>query len=148
MTTQQEPRWWLGSLAVIKATAADTGGQLTLVEITEPPGAEAPLHVHHNEDEGFLVLDGSARFEVGGETIEARGGDFAFGPREVPHRYTVGPEGCRMLFMFTPGGFEDLLRATSEPATARTLPPPATEPPDMERLAAVARAHGNELLDG
>ncbi len=48
-----EARWWLGSLAVIKATAADSGGQMTIIEITEPPGLEAPLHVHHREDEGF-----------------------------------------------------------------------------------------------
>ena len=45
-------------LAVIKATAADTGGQMTIIEVTEPPGAEAPLHVHHREDEGFWILEG------------------------------------------------------------------------------------------
>ena len=133
---------------MIKATAADTGGQMTLVEITEPPAAEAPLHVHRNEDEGFWVIDGSVRFEVGDETIDARAGDYAFGPRNVPHRYTVGPDGCRMLFMLTPGGFEHLLRKTSEPAAARTLPPSSAEAPDMDQLAAVAAAHGNELLDG
>ena len=143
-----EARWWFGSLAVIRATAADTGGQMTVIEITEPPGVEAPLHVHHNEDEAFWILDGSARFEVGGRKIDARAGDYAFGPRHIPHRYTVGPAGCRMLFILTPGGFEDLLRKTSEPAPSRTLPPPPVEPPDMEQLAAVARAHGNELLDG
>ena len=143
-----EPRWWLGSLAVIKATAADTAGQMTLVEITEPAHAEAPLHLHHNEDEAFWILEGSARFEVAGKEIQAEAGDFAFGPRGIPHRYTVGPEGCRMLFIFTPGGFEDLLRETSEPAGALTLPPPAAEPPDMDQLAAAARAHGNEILDG
>ena len=32
-----EARWWLGALAVIKATAADTGGQLTVVDVTDPP---------------------------------------------------------------------------------------------------------------
>ena len=53
-----EARWWFGSLAVIKATAADTGGQFTIVEVTEPPGAEAPLHVHHREDEAFWILEG------------------------------------------------------------------------------------------
>jgi len=36
-----EAWWWFGSLAVIKASAADTGGQMTIVEITEPPGFEA-----------------------------------------------------------------------------------------------------------
>ena len=31
-----EGRWWLGALAVIKATVADTGGQLTVVEVADP----------------------------------------------------------------------------------------------------------------
>jgi hypothetical protein len=31
-----EARWWLGALAVIKATAADTGGHLTIVDVTDP----------------------------------------------------------------------------------------------------------------
>lgn len=81
-----EAWWWLGALAVIKATAADTGGQMTIVEITEHPDAEAPLHVHHREDEGFWVLEGRVKFEVGDATFEAGPGDYAFGPRGVPHR--------------------------------------------------------------
>ena len=141
-----EARWWLGSLAVIKATAADTGGQMTIVEITEAPGAEAPLHVHHREDEGFWLLEGDVTFEVGDATIEAHAGDYVFGPREIPHGYTVGSAGCRMLFILTPGGFEDLVIALSEPAGSRTLPPPFEEEPDWERVAAIAKAHGIEFL--
>lgn len=141
-----EARWWFNSLAVIRATAADTGGLMSLIEITEPPGSEGPLHVHHREDEGFWILDGSATFEIGDQTIEARAGDYLFGPRDIPHRYSVGSDGCRMLFIMTPGGFEDLVRAMSQPAASRTVPPPSTEEPDWERVAAIARAHGNELL--
>lgn len=141
-----EARWWFQCLAVIKATGADTGGQMSIIEITEPPGSEAPLHVHHREDEGFWVLEGDVTFDVGGTIIEAHAGDYAFGPRDIPHRYTVGPSGCRMLFICTPGGFEDLVIAMSQPALSRTLPPPATEEPDWERIAAIAHAHGTELL--
>ena len=96
---QGEARWWFAALAEIKATAADTGGLLTIVEVTEPPGAEAPLHVHHREDEGFWILEGEVTLYVGDETIEASAGDFVWGPRDIPHRYTVGPNGCRMLFI-------------------------------------------------
>jgi quercetin dioxygenase-like cupin family protein len=141
-----EARWWFGSLAVIKATAADTGGQMTIVEVTEPPRAEAPLHVHHREDEAFWVLDGDVMFEVGDSTIEAHAGDYAFGPRDIPHRYRVGDAGCRMLFICMPAGFEDLVIAMSEPAASRTLPPPPEGEPDWERIAAIAKAHGAELL--
>src|SRR5215211_2929153 len=141
-----EARWWFAALAVIKATAADTGGQMTIVEMTEPPGAEAPLHVHHREDEAFWILEGSVTLYVGDAVIEASAGDYAFGPRDIPHRYTVGPQGCRMLFICTPGGFENLVREMSVPAASRTLPPPSAEAPDFERVAAIARANGCELL--
>jgi quercetin dioxygenase-like cupin family protein len=141
-----EARWWLGMLAVIKATAADTGGLLTLVDVTNPPGAAGPFHVHYREDESFWILEGDAMFEVGDEVIEAHAGDFVFGPRNIPHRYTVGDAGCRLLFIMTPGGFEDLVIAMSEPAGSRTLPPLATEEPDWERVAAIARAYGCDLL--
>jgi quercetin dioxygenase-like cupin family protein len=145
-TDEGEARWWFGSLAVIKASSADTGGQIAIIEVTEPPGAEAPLHVHHREDEGFWLLEGSATFEVGGMTIEAEAGDYLFGPRDIPHRYTVGDAGCRMLFIMTPGGFEEFVIATSEPAASRTLPRPSEVEPDFERLAAMALAYGGELL--
>ena len=142
-----EARWWFSGLAVIRATGADTGGQMTIVEMTEPPGTEAPLHVHHREDEAFFILDGSATIQIGEESFEVGPGDYAFGPRDIPHRYTVGDEGCRMLFICTPGGnFENLVLAMSEPAGARTLPPPSDEEPDMDRIAAIAEANGCELL--
>ena len=141
-----EARWWFGALAVIRATGADTGGQFTIVEMTEPPGTEAPLHVHHREDEAFWILEGSLTLQVGDQTIEVSAGDYAFGPRGIPHRYTVGENGCRMLFICTPAGFENTVREMSVPAGARTLPPPAEEEPDWEHVAAVAKANHCELL--
>ncbi len=141
-----EARWWFAALAVVKVTAADTGGRLTIVEVTEPPGAIAPLHVHHREDESFWILEGDVTVTVGDAVIEAHAGDYLFGPRNIPHRYTVGERGCKMLFITTPGGFEDLVIAMSRPATSRTVPPPFDEEPDWGHVAAVARAHGCELL--
>jgi quercetin dioxygenase-like cupin family protein len=142
---QGEARWWLGALAVIRATAADTGGQLTVVDVTDPPGVEAPLHIHHREDEAFWILDGDVTFEVGGKTIAASAGDFVFAPRDVPHRYKVGDAGSRMLFILTPAGFEELVRATSDPAQSRTLPPPDHPMPDEDRMAAALAAAGCRL---
>jgi mannose-6-phosphate isomerase-like protein (cupin superfamily) len=141
-----EARWWFSSLAVIKVTAADTAGQMTLVEVAEPPGADGPLHVHHREDEGFWILEGDATIEIGDRVYEAHTGDFVFGPRGIPHRYTVGSNGCRLLFIMTPGGFEKLVVEMSQPAESRTLPPPSDEEPDWEHVASVARENGCELL--
>ena len=133
-----EARWWFGALAEIKATAADTGGQMTIVEVTEPPGMEAPLHVHHRDDESFWILEGEVTFEVGDQTIEASAGDYVFGPRDIPHRFTVGDRGCRMLFILVPGGIEHVIRATSEPAATRTLPPPGEHEPSPQEISAVS----------
>jgi quercetin dioxygenase-like cupin family protein len=140
-----ELRWWLGALAEIKLTAADTGGRMTILEVTEPPGAEAPLHVHRREDEAFVVLEGEVTLQVGGASIVARPGHVAFGPRDVPHGYVAGPDGCRMLFVCTPGGFEGLVRDMSEPARERALPP-RDDAPDYARIAAVAESYGCELV--
>jgi mannose-6-phosphate isomerase-like protein (cupin superfamily) len=141
-----EARWWFGSLAEIKATAADTGGLCTIVEVTCGAGYEAPLHVHHREDEGFWILDGRVVFEVGATRIEAGAGDYAFGPRGVPHRFKVGEMGCRMLFILTPGGLEDLIRATSVPAETRSVPQHGGPPPDIDRIKAIVATYGCELL--
>jgi mannose-6-phosphate isomerase-like protein (cupin superfamily) len=141
-----EARWWFGTLAVIKTTAAETGGQLTIVEVSSPPGFEAPLHVHHRDDEGFWILEGSATFEIGDRTIEAWAGDYLFGPRDIPHRYSVGDAGCRMLYIMVPGGMEEVVRATSEPAASRILPPPPDEEPDIDAIKEIVRAYGYELL--
>jgi mannose-6-phosphate isomerase-like protein (cupin superfamily) len=145
-TGEGEALWWLGSLAEIKTTAADTGGLMTIIEITAPPGEQAPLHVHHNEDEAFWILEGDVTIEVGDTSIEAHAGDCAYGPRDIPHRYTVGDAGCRMLFILTPGGLEGLVREMGKPAPSRTVPPPSDEEPDMERIAAIAGRYGCELI--
>jgi mannose-6-phosphate isomerase-like protein (cupin superfamily) len=145
-TALGQPRWFFGMLAEVKASAADTAGQYTLVEITAPPGLEAPLHVHYSEDEGFYVLEGSATIVVGDETVELTAGQHAFGPRDVPHRFIVGPDGARMLWVLAPGGFEHLVEAVSVPAEAPTVPPASVRPP--ENVAEILLRYGNELLGG
>ena len=97
-----EAWWWLGvTLATIKATGEETGGRYTLVEVLEPQGVEVPLHVHHNEDEAFFVLEGEMTFYVGEETIKARSRLVSFRARDVPRtppRWTRGRRGsCSSL---------------------------------------------------
>ena len=145
-TALGQPRWFFGMLAEVKASAVDTGGKYTLVDITAPPGLASPLHVHYTEDEGFYVLEGSMTIVVGDETVELASGQHAFGPRDVPHRFTVGPDGARMIWVLTPGGFETLIEEASVPAEAPTVPPPSVVPP--ENVAEILRRHGNEVLPG
>jgi mannose-6-phosphate isomerase-like protein (cupin superfamily) len=138
--------WWFNSLALVKASARETGGLLSVLEILEPPHEAAPLHVHHNEDEAFVILDGSATFVIGDVTVDAGPGDFLYGPRGIPHRYITGEQGCRLLFILTPGGMEEMIAGMSRPAERLELPPPPDDEPDWEKIAKLASSHGNEIL--
>jgi mannose-6-phosphate isomerase-like protein (cupin superfamily) len=138
--------WFFGMLAEVKASAAETGGQYALLEITAPAGLQTPLHVHYREDEGFYVLSGSVTIEVGDETVELAPGQHAFGPRNIPHRFTVGPDGAHMIWVLTPSGFEDFVDEVSVPAEASTVPPANVVPP--ANAAEIVLRHGMELLEG
>ena len=144
-----DARWWMGSLAIIKATGKDTNEQFSLIEMVEYEGGEAPLHVHHNEDEAFWVLEGSLTFEVGDKTIKAETGTFLFGPKDVPHRYRVDKGPARLLFILAPAGFENFIRETSEPAPSPTLPPQSDVQPseeEMNQFMEIVQKYGCEIL--
>jgi mannose-6-phosphate isomerase-like protein (cupin superfamily) len=144
-----EALWWLGMLATIKATGEQTGGRYSVVEILAPDGYEAVLHVHHQEDEGFYILEGEMTFYVGEQTIEAHPGSSLFGPKDVPHAFTVDSGPARLLFVFSPAGLEGLIREMGEPARSLEVPPQPEEPPDeaeMERMAAIADRYRAEIL--
>jgi quercetin dioxygenase-like cupin family protein len=144
-----EALWWFGVLATIKATGEQTGGRYALLEILAPDGYEGVLHVHHFEDEGFYILEGEMTFYVGDQTIKAHPGSYLFGPKDVPHAFTVDSGPAKLLFIFTPAGLEDGIREMGEPARSLTVPPQPEEPPDeaeMERLMAIAARYGGEIL--
>ncbi len=151
-TFAQEPGegeawWWVGLLATIKATKEQTDGRYTLVEILAPDGYGSVLHVHHREDEGFWILEGELTFYVGDQTIKAHPGSFLFGPKDVPHAFTVDSGPAKLLFVLSPAGLEDLVRDMGEPAGSLTVPPQA--PPseaEMLQMAAIAAQHGAEIL--
>jgi mannose-6-phosphate isomerase-like protein (cupin superfamily) len=144
-----EAWWWVGMVATIKATKEQTGGSYSLVEILAPEGYGSVLHVHHREDEGFWILEGELTFCVGDQTIKAHPGSFLFGPKDVPHAFTVDSGPARLLFVLSPAGFEDLVREMGEPARALTVPPQPEAPPDeaeMQQMSAIGARHGVELL--
>src|SRR4051794_8848108 len=143
-TARGQQRWFFGMLAEVKASAADTGGRYTLVEITAPAGHQVPLHVHYADDEGFYVLEGSVSILVGEQTVELEAGQHAYGPRDVPHTFTIGPEGAKMLWVLAPSGFEDFIEEVSVPAERPTIPPADVVPP--ADAAEIVLRHRMELL--
>jgi len=97
-----EALWFLGVLATIKASRETTDGRLAVIEHLAPRGAGSPLHVHHNEDEWFYVTEGELTFWVGGQLIDAPAGSFVYGPRGIPHTFTVTSPEARFLLSPSP----------------------------------------------
>jgi quercetin dioxygenase-like cupin family protein len=142
-----EALWFLGSLLTVKIGRKGSAGRVCAIEHLCPQGFGAPVHRHSREDEWFYVLAGEMTFYIGEEVVEAPAGSFLYGPRGVPHSFTVdSPGGAQFLLVAEPADFEGFVIALSEPATARTLPPPSVQPPDLARLAAVAAEYGIEIL--
>lgn len=110
---------------IFKATGEETGGAYLLMEYRAPTGFAGPaMHVHHERDEAFFILDGNVTFTVDGRDVEATAGAFVFVPRGTAHRFAIPPTGARFLTLFTPAGMEDFfveLVAAGHPPAPETV---------------------------
>ena len=141
-----EALWFFGALVIVKASGETTAGRVTVIEHLAPEGSGPPIHVHHREDEWFYVIEGELTFWVGGRIIKAPTGSFVYGPRDIPHTFTVTSPQARSLVVTEPAGFERFMRALSEPAAARTLPPAGVPLPSRDKIMAAAAEFGLEIL--
>ena len=141
-----EALWFMGFLATIKATGEETAGRVAVIHHLGPQDAGSPLHVHHREDEWFYVLEGELTFWVDGQVSVAPAGSFVYGPKGLPHTFIVSSEMARFLLVTEPAGFENFTRALGQPAERREIPPPATEPPDVEGLTKLAATFGLQII--
>lgn len=143
---QGELLWFFGGLTTVKADAEDTDGRALITEQLSPRGSGSPLHVHHNEDEWFYVLDGQLTIWVDGTTHVVDAGGFVYGPKGIPHTFVVSSERARFLLVTHPADFGGFVRALAERAPAAEMPPAADGPPDMAFVAQKAAEHGLEIL--
>jgi len=67
------------------------------------PGQAQMAHVHAGSDKVYLVLDGSCRFSIGGETAIHGVNSAVLAPAGVEHGVeNPGPGDARLLVMITP----------------------------------------------
>lgn len=96
---------------------------ISLVEvILAPKSLGAPPHVHSNEDEVFIVLEGTVHFLNGKEEVVAKKGTIASLPRGHFHGFwnpTKKP--AKMALIIAPGHFEKFFYAV-EKAVKETKP--------------------------
>jgi quercetin dioxygenase-like cupin family protein len=94
--------------------ASATNGSYSVTEILSSPGDSTPVHLHENEDEYILVVEGTARVLYGDKTFDATTGTMIGLARGIPHALgnpTDTP--IRLLITARPGGVEELLRLIS-----------------------------------
>ena len=135
----------LGTVTVSRLLGAeDTGGRLSLVELTGLPGSGPGPHLDPWE-ESFYVLSGRLAFRVEEDgavrTVVAGPGDALTIPSGVGHAFSVeGREPARYLIASMPAGIDAFFADAGEPLERPELP---AEPPtfDRERLRAAFAAH-------
>ncbi len=89
----------------LKVSGKDTDGRLAIFEQTSlSPKRGTPLHVHHNQDEVFYVLEGEYAFKVGEEHFNLKKGDSIFLPMKIPHAWTQISDKGKLTVILQPAG--------------------------------------------
>jgi quercetin dioxygenase-like cupin family protein len=135
-----------GELIRFVETAADTGGEYTLIDVVvEPDGFVAAAHQHPYQTEVFTVLEGEITFVAGGRTIVARSGDTVTVEPGTAHRFwNSGDTDARFRCEVRPSlQFERLIEtmfllAQDGKTNRKGMPNPL-------RLAVIARNHFDDV---
>ncbi len=137
--------WSLGGRFTVKLDSQGSGGRFSVVETLASRATEPPLHIHHNEDEAWYVLNGHMTFYVDDIAYEADAGSFVLAPQGLPHTFTVDVEPTRVLVFAAPAGFEHFALDLGSPAASDEMPAGLAMPaPDV--LEPVARRYGIEVV--
>ena len=76
-----------GERIAVRLSNRDTNGMYAIVESVAAPGCATPMHLHRNEAEQVLIIEGAYRIAVGEKVFEMSGGDSITLPRGVPHSW-------------------------------------------------------------
>jgi quercetin dioxygenase-like cupin family protein len=114
-----EPMRTTGEKVWTKVSAKDTGDAWAMFESRVPKELSLPLHVHHEQDEWYWVLEGDFVFEAGGQRHGLSTGMSVLLPRAIPHRWKNNGRDGRLLILVQPAGrmeyfFDRVSKATPE----------------------------------
>jgi quercetin dioxygenase-like cupin family protein len=136
-----------GTIVTFLAVATDTHGAFSLFEYRVAPGQGIPFHTH-NDDEAFLILEGSIQFQVGDQQLRLEPGEFTFVARHTPHMYrnaNAEQEG-RMVAITLPAGYHEQFFAEIGEPEANASAAFSTKPLDIEKIVAAGKLYGFEIL--
>ena len=122
--------WMLGGLYEVKVAGAETGGAVTIMEMTMPAGMGPPPHRHPGA-ESVYVLEGAIRYHIEDESFEGGPGSSFHIPEGTLESFEP-TETARVLVVYTPGGIEEFFAAQSAYLASVHGPP---DPAELGRLA-------------
>jgi len=135
---QRPPINVLGMPLTILCEARETGGAWSLFEEEVPLGMGPPAH-RHDWDEAYYVLDGEVDFEIDGEPVKTRAGDFNYLPRNTVHGFKGASQSpARVLIFAAPAhGSEFFMEINRD---VRDIPA------DLGKIPDIGKRHGIEFM--
>lgn len=125
----------LPPLMQVKASAQDTEGRLSLLEVTLV--RDIPRHVHEVSDEMIYILEGVLAVHFDGEDLTVPAGSFILLPHGVPHAIGRAAENPpRVLQMSSPGGWECFMEDLAEAGPAVRRADGSLDPASLNPIAA------------
>ena len=141
-----ETVWLLGDTYTLKISGEQTGGAFTLLEAVVPLRGGPPPHIHHLEDEVFVILEGELLVTVAAHTLPAPVGTVISVPKGTQHSYAVvGTTPVRMLFIYVPAGMEKMFEEIGKPVQSGVAAPPVSEE-DVAKLLSVAAKYNFTIV--
>lgn len=127
----------LGEQVDLLVTSRSSNGSFCMMVQSSPPGGGPPPHIHRNEDEVFMVLEGEYEMFDGKKWVKLAKGEPAHMFRGQPHTFrNRGSTEGKMLAIAMPGGLDEYFRAIA----------PLAMPQDSDRLMEISRQYGIEFL--
>jgi mannose-6-phosphate isomerase-like protein (cupin superfamily) len=106
----------------ICTSAAQTNGAYSVVEIVAEHGYGTPVHIHQNEDEHFVVVEGTASMVNGDQAFEATAGAAISLRKGIPHAWCNRSDSpLRLVITNVPGGIEEALRLSANGVDVRAV---------------------------
>src|SRR5262249_8085559 len=114
-----------GERYIIRIWSTEASGAYSVLEFVADPRNCVPMHVHDNQDEHSIILEGKALIANGDSRVEVATGSSVTISRGVPHAWCnlSRDTPLRMLVVFSPGGLEEFFEenAGTEPADITAL---------------------------
>ncbi|WAC20391.1 cupin domain-containing protein [Luteolibacter sp. SL250] len=121
-------------------TGRQSNGWLTGAHYIAPPDNGPPVHIHRNEDELLIVIEGRFAFFADGVWSEGGPGTTVFLPRGKPHAFrNIGDTDGKLYVFANPPGLETFFPECEAPFD---LP----DGPDMDTVIGIAARHGIEMV--